>query len=50
MGEEFEELDFADGCYWEPVLFVMHEDLFQRDDSACSLGNRLVHFAECAFT
>jgi hypothetical protein len=46
VGEHLQQFDFAEGCYREAVLFIVHQDLFQRIDASSNAMARLVHFAK----
>lgn len=50
MIQSLQKFDFAQGCDWKAILFVVNEYLLQRDDLACFLGSCLGYFSERALS
>jgi hypothetical protein len=48
VGEHLEQLDLAQGGDGEAILFVVYQDLFERDNGAGALGAGLGHDAKSA--
>lgn len=46
MSEKLHQLDLSQRSDREPILFIVHENLLQRDCLSCLAALRLVYFSE----
>lgn len=47
--ELFQKLDLSQGCYWEAIFFMMHENLLEGHDGASLLRTCLRDFTKRSF-